>query len=505
MNHVKDLISQLDTGIYEFKEPWRATNKSLTIVVPIVAKTKGKRNYVVLEEVKDKIKIVDTGGINKARIEGDVDKPTFIRGGTMLKGATQARATQFGIMVMPQKSDKIPVHCIHASRGIRPGVSFHSGGYAPRRVYSTMLSERNQSRTWSEISDYSARMMKSVRVFGARYDSPRDDLVQSVETLHKWRRDLREILKQIPDHVNQVGTVVIDPDGVVGFEMYDHPDSWKAFSESIIRSYAEALTKEDKTGIFKPDMTAIIPLIHSFLKNLQKAKEEEVFDKNKAKTVILRAEGFVGEYTTLKEKTIHLLVTRSNPTRTTKRLPRRRALAPPHQSTVQRVIDWGKTFKRKMKNAIQVLTTLRDKPKTWTAIKSKARMSKATLSSRLKELQELGAIEKGRDENGATRYSLTGIGHEYLRHQRKSSSLRLSRPVSVRRTGSLEYQQIPAVWEARYMDLQPEEACPKCRSPDISVWSFDTETVNYECNICRHKWTGARWTSPHGIRTKTRC
>jgi len=130
---VKDLISQLDTGIYEFKEPWRATNKSLTIVVPIVAKTKGKRNYVVLEEVKDKIKIVDTGGINKARIEGDVDKPTFIRGGTMLKGATQARATQFGIMVMPQKSDKIPVHCIHASRGIRPGVSFHSGEYAPRR------------------------------------------------------------------------------------------------------------------------------------------------------------------------------------------------------------------------------------------------------------------------------------------------------------------------------------------------------------------------------------
>ena len=500
---MKDLVSQLETGVYEFKEPWRATNKSLTIVVPIVAKTSGSRNYVVLDEVKDKVKIVDTGGIHKARIEGDVDKPTFIRGGTMLKGATQARATQFGIVVMPQKSEQIPVHCIHASKGIRSGVSFSSGGYAPRQVYSTMLSERNQNRTWSEVHLYSTRMATRTPSLGLH--AAGDDLVRTVETIHRFRKDLREVLKQIPDHVNQVGTVVIDPDGVVGLEMYDHPDSWKAFSESIMRSYAEALSREDRTGIFKPDMTATIPLIHNFLKNIEKATEERVFSKNKAKTVILRTEEYVGEYTTLKGKTIHILLTRRNPGREPIRQARQRTMTPPRQSTVQRVIDWGKTFGRKMKKATQVLTTLQDKPKTWTAIKSKARMSKATLSSRLKEMQNLGAIEKRRDENGATRYSLTGIGHEYLRHQRKLDKVRLSRPVSVHRTGSLEYQQTPAVEEARHMDLQPEEICPKCHSPDTSVWSFDLEKVNYECNICRHKWTGARWTSPHDMKNKTRC
>jgi hypothetical protein len=431
---VKDLLSQIEAEAYEFKEPWRATDKSLTIIVPIVAETPGARNYVVLEEVKDKVKIVDTGSIDRTRIEGDVDKPTFIRGGTMLKGATQERATQYGIVIVPEKAEQIPVHCIHASRGIRSGALFAAGGYAPRQVYASMLCHRNQSHTWQAAANYSAMARVSEDLAPRLANVSHDDLVGVVETVQKFREDLKEVLKQIPDYVNQVGTVLIDPDGVVGLELYDHPDSWKAFSESIIRTYANELTREDKTGIFKPDLEAVIVVIKAFMEEIKKAEEEEVFNKNNAKTVILKAESFVGEYTTINGKTMHLLVTRKEketikqPTapipyryrETTRRLgyPAYGITAPSYTSYTISASDlWAENWKSQMGKGTQVLNAL-EQPKTWTSLTSELKMSKATLSSHLKNLQQQGTIERHRDENGVTRYYTTGLGQQLLKRKK---------------------------------------------------------------------------------------
>lgn len=447
---MKDLISQLvEAETYEFKKPWRATNKSLTIVVPIVAKKPGSRSYVVLEEVKDKVKIIDTGGISQARIEGNVDKPVFIRGGTMLKGATQERATQYGIVVIPQKSEQIPVHCIHASKGIRAGATFFAMGHVPQPVYSDMLASRNQSVTWSAVSNYHARA-SSTPMGRAMALAPvrSDDLIQTVETVQQFREDLKEILKNIPDYVDQVGTVIIDPDGVAGLEVYDHPKSWKAFSESIIRSFSEALTKEDKFGIFKPDMKAVVPIIHTFLQELKKASEEEVFNKNNARTVIVKTEDYVGEYTTLETKTIHLLITRKSkkPARPQRRIPMPLTQPPtsiPSPRTYEEQYtpiytttaeppafyyanvatdNWTRRQQRQVKKRFQVLNTLKNKPKTWTTLKSELPMAKATLSASLKDLRRIGAVEKSIHENGVTRYCLTGFGHEMLKNKTKQPS-----------------------------------------------------------------------------------
>lgn len=425
---MKDLISQLKAEAYEFKEPWRATDKSLTIIVPIVAKAAGTRGYVVLEEVKDKIKIEDTGHIGEAKITGDVDKPTFIPGGTMLKGATQARATQFGIVVIPQKTEQIPIQCIHASRGIRAGAAFTPAGQTPRKVYSMMLASRNQSRTWNAVSHYSAMALAET----PQVTVAQDDLIGVVEETEKFREDLKQLLKGIPSYINQVGTVIIDTDGVLGLEMYDHPDSWKAFSESIMRSHAEALAKEDKLGIFKADMEKIVPTILAFLSQIEKAKEEEVFNRNNARTVILKVEGYVGEYTELNEKTVHFLVTRCEKEPSPKletRLPQRQpwprytrqerttpAIAVPSETSAFYTTtagDVGTTdwLRRRKKKWMPLLNQL-EQPKTWTALKSELPIAKATLSDRIKKLEQAGAIEKHKDENGIIRYSLTGIGYE---------------------------------------------------------------------------------------------
>ena len=52
--NMKDIVSEIGQA-YTFKDPWRATNRSLTIVVPIVANTNGNREYVVLEETNKQI------------------------------------------------------------------------------------------------------------------------------------------------------------------------------------------------------------------------------------------------------------------------------------------------------------------------------------------------------------------------------------------------------------------------------------------------------------------
>lgn len=301
---MKDLIFKIEET-YQFKEPWRATDRSLTIIVPIVAKQVGSRNYVVLEKVKNNVKIEDTGRIGEAKITGDVGKPTFIPGGTMLKGATQARATLFGIVVTPQKTEPIPVHCIHASRVIRPGAHFTSAGRAPVKVYSSMLSSLHQWDTWAAVSIYGRSLPSTLHITASH-----DDLVSLVEEIQKFRENLKEILKSIPSYINQTGVVIIDNDGVLGLEMYDHPDSWKALEETIVKSYYEAFAKEDKTGIFETDLEKVIVIIKAFMEEIKNSQEEEVFNKNNSRTIIVKAERYIGEYTKLNGKTIHLLVTR---------------------------------------------------------------------------------------------------------------------------------------------------------------------------------------------------
>lgn len=400
---------------YDFKEPWRASGKSLTIIVPIVAKKSSKRDYVTFEEVKEKVRIVDTGNIHEVKVECDVDKPVFIRGGSVLKGATQERTTEFGVVVAPRRRENLVVHCVHASKGIRPGAIMTYMGLAPHRIQAAIRAHRNQYYTWSAINSWATGMSS---VVPSLRTVPRDDLVSAIEETWRFRKDLEEMLKNVPDYVNQVGVAVIDPDGVVGLELYDHPDSWKAFSQSVLRSFGEALAREDKTGIFTPNLEAAIAVIMDFIMKLEKAEKEEVFNKNNAQTFIIRMEDYVGEYTVLNGKTIHITVARVEG-RVEKREPLRSAIRPrtSHFFRPQVPESTEPTFTcyptvlygRKWNEIIKRL----EKPKTWTSLTSELKMSKATLSSNLKMLQAAGLVEKSRDPNGVTRYYLTALGHKY--------------------------------------------------------------------------------------------
>jgi DNA-binding HxlR family transcriptional regulator len=216
--------------------------------------------------------------------------------------------------------------------------------------------------------------------------------------------------------------------------MFDHPESWKAVTEKVKRTFTEALTREDKAGIFKPDLEAALTVINTLLEKLEKPQEErEVFSKANARTVIFKVEGYVGEYTTLNDKTIHLTITRrEEETEKLRTRPLRTSFpadflrrSEPYETTAGALLYatpttavsdvWSENWKRRMRKGVEVLTSLEEGPKTWTNLTSELKMSKATLSSSLKNFQQMGIVEKYRGTNGVTRYSLTAYGQELKR------------------------------------------------------------------------------------------
>ncbi|MCD6572106.1 MAG: hypothetical protein J7K62_02420 [Thermoplasmata archaeon] len=421
---MKYLLERLcDENHYRFGDPWRVSSKSLSFVIPIIrVKPPRSRGYVVVEEVKDKLEIEDTGSIREVRVKGDVDKPVFFRGGGILKGVgTQSRAVQYDVIVVPKKEETIKVLCVHASHPIRTGRKFRIvSGVAPRPIYAA-LAMGNQSATWSAVSSFAARAAQTTG-FGRVTDS----LVETLEVVDRFREDVKKKLEKIPGTLeNQVGVAVINEKGVVGLEVFDHPDSWKAFSDSVIRHYEDVLLEEAEAEIFKLDESKIVPAIISFLEKAKRCSEEEVWSSKYGRTVSVKGEDIIGQYTTFNGNIIHLILTKKEKLEREAR-PQilwttytRETSTPPtshpdrwRDNWMQLITEPTRYFARK--GAWDFLKSLTSGPKTFKDLEPKFR-STATLSRRAKEAVFYGLAEKTiRPTNGRTVYRLTNKGKKAL-------------------------------------------------------------------------------------------
>ncbi|GAH88419.1 unnamed protein product, partial [marine sediment metagenome] len=152
---------------YEVGEPWKLT-KGAGFVIPILGRPPFMdRNYVLLQEVLDKVSFKDTGGIGGVNVKNDSGRSVFVRKGTMLKGmGTQSRSPVAGVVLEPlDEMIKVPVDCIHQSHGIRAGAAFTAMGVTPQRVYQSL---GRQSATWASIGSYSGRARASAMRAGGQ-------------------------------------------------------------------------------------------------------------------------------------------------------------------------------------------------------------------------------------------------------------------------------------------------------------------------------------------------
>lgn len=326
---IETFLNNLSSEVgYKFGSPWRYSDKSLGVIVPIL-RIDGKdgifeeRSYITIEEAKDKgIIFKDTGRIDRVIVESSLGMPIFIRSGTALKSAgTQPRAVESSIVIIPQiqkegvSKQEIPVRCIYASKPIRTGEKFGVAGDVPLEVRSELLSRSGQSKTWSAVGNSTHRFMAtrlsprtgaSSRIFNTNFGASTDNLVGVMEEVDKFTDDMNEILKKVPLFEDQVGAVFLDMKDVVGLELFDHPKSWEAIHKEVEKRLGESVTKEEDKSFFKPDYSQVKPLSLAFLKKLIESEKTEI-SHGMTSTVTLKGDGVVGEATTINRKVIHLV------------------------------------------------------------------------------------------------------------------------------------------------------------------------------------------------------
>jgi len=432
---MKMLKTILESG-YEFGEPWKFNDQSLVAVVPIIKHGATLRGYVLLQEVQDQVEIRDTGSIGKTVIKNPTDKTVFIRKGTLLKGATQERGVTAGIIVLPSMTKEVEVQCVHASRGIQAGAVMKAAkGVAPSSVMHSFMARRSQSETWNAVGDAtrSYLAMASPSGISLDFDVRGDNLVGVLEQTDKFKEEVEKVLEKVPaDLTSQAGIAIVDMRGVQGLELFDHPDSWRAFSKSIVRSYADILGSEEKSELFELKLDKIVPAVTTFLKNLSEAKETIVNEVEGGKTCMLDGEKVVGEYTALKGQTIHLIASRREEekkeketiplpwnTRTTRRTATTSRSRYEDPWNVQWQMSTGTPqYLFAKKGAYYLLNSLTEEPKTWTELERKLNLSPKTLAKRVSEAKQEKLITQAPRENGRMTYILTEKGEKALKWAR---------------------------------------------------------------------------------------
>ncbi len=397
-------------------EPWKLPKASGFLIPLIRQPPHPERNYILLQEAENQVDFRDSGGISGVDTLNKTEKNVYIRKGTMLKGTgTQSRASVTSFVLTPDKNYKrIPVNCIHQSHGIIRGSKFKAEGVAPMEVYSSL---GEQSSTWASISDYTSKIQK--RMFNHQRTSIRLDNLLGVESLIKTEEDVVvDAMKNIPgDHVNQIGVAVFDLKGVVAVELFNHPDSWKAFSQSIIRSYRQVLT-EEAGDLIEIRTDKAKEVFKRYLEKLHELKRTLITENTVSKVWDLRDTEIEGELTEVEGEEIHLTLNRvSDKPRGDPSFGQQLSLLrveesiPRAQAQIKLINDDNSVQFIQKRGAYSILSELAQAPQRFKELLDNVDVSRGTLASRIKEAEESGLIEKGiRKSNGSPAYTLTEEG-----------------------------------------------------------------------------------------------
>jgi len=302
---------------FKFGEPWRHSDKALGLVIPILRTKEINRQYKIIEETKN-IEIKDTGNIDSALVDSKEDVNVFIRGGVILAGDTQERATQYGVIIEPTSKQEVAVRCVHASKGIRSGAKLRTSEYVPTSVQKNLYAG-DQGDTWGSVGAYFTQcsMGGNTHFVGASLTmqsmkSDSDDLLATIEEVDRISKDIEKAIQDIPVAKNQVGAIIFDIDSIIGFEVFDSQDSWKALHKKVIKKYGESLLREQQDMLFELKPEVIPKKINDFIEQILEADEKQVHTTKVSNTKIIDGKKIIGEYTQLEKDIIHLIAFNRN-------------------------------------------------------------------------------------------------------------------------------------------------------------------------------------------------
>lgn len=153
-NDLKTFLTNIIDGRLGFKlsAPWKYSEETLGVVVPILRENSPDRFYVTMYEVLDQLDIKDTGHINQVELQNDCGMAIFVRVGTIFEGKTQNRAAQHS-GVYQDNSQTIDVRCVQQTRGICSDEKMKFGDIAPPSVTISLMTG-DQSNVWERVRRY---------------------------------------------------------------------------------------------------------------------------------------------------------------------------------------------------------------------------------------------------------------------------------------------------------------------------------------------------------------
>ena len=153
---LKTYLSDISEGRfgYRLSNPWKYSEETLGVVVPILRENAPDRQYVTMYEVLKELNIKDTGSISQIELQNRSGMAIFVRAGTIFEGKTQPRAVQHSGVYSNEK-ETINVRCVNASYGINRGTEMKFGDIAPPSVTINLMA-RDQSSVWSSVRDYTS-------------------------------------------------------------------------------------------------------------------------------------------------------------------------------------------------------------------------------------------------------------------------------------------------------------------------------------------------------------
>jgi hypothetical protein len=158
---------------YKLGEPWKYSEESLGVVVPILRENSPDRQYITMYEVLKELNIQDTGKIDQLDLQNKSGVAIFIRAGTIFTGGTQNRAAQHS-GVFSHEKETINVRCVNASHGIRKGEEMVFGDIAPPSVTRNLMA-RDQNSVWDSVSNYTTEKTYASAPGAIPEDLPEDD------------------------------------------------------------------------------------------------------------------------------------------------------------------------------------------------------------------------------------------------------------------------------------------------------------------------------------------
>ncbi len=243
-------------------------HRTLTLF-PLIRAVDGPPDYLTLDQAMagSSVKVEEvseSGHVPEIRFENTGDKATLLVDGEEIIGGMQNRILNLSILVPAYATVTIPVSCVEAGRWGRRGSVDHRNR---DRILRSKRREQ-QFRESEHIAFMKMRRAKhlavsaNMRAVGGRRSSQAEvwseiedlnyDLGTESPTRAMWnsyeqrRQSLDEFVQALPATKGQIGAVFALNNRIVGFDLFDHPQTLSRLLPKLIRSHAMDALRESE-------------------------------------------------------------------------------------------------------------------------------------------------------------------------------------------------------------------------------------------------------------------